>query len=181
MSYDLSDLLWTYELDTTALSDGTHTLTTLALDQVGHPASTSTSLFTDNTPPQVTVESPHSGLTVALTLSVTVQASDVSGISKIEYYLQAVGIDVKYGEPIQRAEDKGTFTTVGDREHSEIIRLRIEEGLGMAKIGERLERSSATPVSHIRKHNRAVERSGFCPACRRVKSPYEKEIAHRGG
>ena len=97
-----------------------------------------------------------------------------------ENILQAVGIDVEYGEPIQRAEDKGTFTTVGDREHAEIIRLRIEEGLGMAKIGERLERSSATPVSHIRKHNRAVERSGFCPACRRVKSKYENEIAVRG-
>jgi parallel beta-helix repeat protein len=105
MSYDLSDLLWTYDLDTTTLSDGAHTLTALALDQVGHPASTSTTLFTDNKPPQLTIQSPQSGLTVALTLSVTVQASDVSGISKIEYYLQDTLVHMITDTPYQWSWD----------------------------------------------------------------------------
>jgi parallel beta-helix repeat protein len=101
MSYGLSDLLWTYDLDTTVLSDGAHTLIALALDQVGHPGSTSTTLFTDNSPPQLSIQSPQSGTTVALTLSVTIQASDVSGISKIEYYLQDTLVHMTTDTPYQ--------------------------------------------------------------------------------
>jgi len=93
--------------------------------------------------------------------------------------LKAVGVKVEYGELIEAGEYREPFRTVGDREHSEIIRLYIEEEMSIDKIANRLGRSSRTPYEHIKQHNKAVERSGFCPACRKVQSKYESEVAAR--
>jgi len=76
-------------------------------------------------------------------------------------------------------EYKGTFKTVGDKEHAEIIRLYMEEELSIDKIAKHLNRSSRTPLMQINKHNATVERSGFCPTCRRVRSKYESQLAQR--
>lgn len=70
--------------------------------------------------------------------------------------------------------------TVSDKEHSEIIRIYVEEGLGYAAIAERLHRSSRTPHEHIGAHNKSVERSGFCASCKRAKGQYFTAIANRG-
>lgn len=96
-----------------------------------------------------------------------------------ENILEAVGIKCEYGEPVEAGEYRGTFKTVGDKEHAEIIKLYVEEALSLGKIAEKLVRSSRTPHKHINKHNRSVEASGFCPSCRRVKSPFENKIAQR--
>jgi hypothetical protein len=77
-------------------------------------------------------------------------------------------------------EYNGTFRTVGDKEHAEMIRLYIEESLGINKIAEILERLSRTPLTQVQKHNKAVERSGLCPACKRAKSKYESQMTLRG-
>jgi hypothetical protein len=60
------------------------------LDKAGNPATTSIEVLTDNTGPKLNIKSPQSGATVGLTLTVDVEASDPTGISKIEYYLQDV-------------------------------------------------------------------------------------------
>ena len=96
-----------------------------------------------------------------------------------ENILSNVGIKVEYGEPLYEGEYKGTFRTVGDKEHAEMVRLYIEEGLGINKIAEILGRSSRTPLVQIQRHNKAAERSGFCPACKRVRSKHEKEFAQK--
>ncbi|MCK4439689.1 hypothetical protein KAU85_01770 [Candidatus Bathyarchaeota archaeon] len=83
-----------------------------------------------------------------------------------EHILKSVGIKVEYGEPLHEGEYRGTFRTVSDKEHAEMIRLYIEERLSLEKIATHFSRSSRTPLLHIQKHNRAVRRSGFCPACR---------------
>jgi len=90
MTYDPADLLWKYYFNTTLLSDGEHTLMTLALDEASNPATTSITLFTDNTGPSLTIQSPQSGITVGLALIVDVQASDATGISRIEFFLENV-------------------------------------------------------------------------------------------
>jgi len=90
MTYDPAGFLWKYDLNTTTLSDGTHTLTVLALDRASNPATASTTLLTDNNPPTLTIQTPQSGTTVGLTLIVDVQASDATGISRIEFYLENV-------------------------------------------------------------------------------------------
>jgi hypothetical protein len=96
------------------------------------------------------------------------------------YILKNVGVKVECGEPLHEGEYRGTFRTVSDREHAEMIRLYIEEGLSLEKIAEHFKRSSRTPLLHIQKHDKAVERSGFCSVCRRVRSIYEGEIAEKG-
>lgn len=98
-----------------------------------------------------------------------------------ENILKAVGVKVEYGEVLKEAQYRGTFKTVSDKEHAEIIRLYVEQNLGMKAIAEKLKRSSRTPKEHIDKHNRAVERSGFCPACKRGSSSLQNSIAERKG
>lgn len=97
-----------------------------------------------------------------------------------ENILKAVGIECKYGEPIEEAQYRGTYRTVGDKEHAEMIKLYIEAGLSVDRIAERLKRSSRTSWKHVKHHNSMIEKTGSCPACRRVKSKYEREIARRG-
>ena len=89
-----------------------------------------------------------------------------------ENILKAVGIKVEYGEELKEGEYRGTFRTVSDREHAEIIRLYVEEGLSYEKIAEKLGRSSRTPLLHIQRHNRDVKRNGFCSVCKRIGSKY---------
>jgi hypothetical protein len=96
-----------------------------------------------------------------------------------ENIISNVGIKVEYGEPTYEGEYRGAFRTVGDKEHAEMIRLYVEEELGFNKIAESLGRSSRTPLVQIQRHNKAVERSGFCPACRRARSDYEHKTASR--
>lgn len=96
-----------------------------------------------------------------------------------EDILKAVGVNVEYGEPLHEGEYRGTFRTVSDKEHPEMIRLYIEEGLSLEKIAEYFKRSSRTPLLHIQKHNRSVDRSSFCLACKRAKGKYESKIIQR--
>ena len=90
-----------------------------------------------------------------------------------ENILASVGVKVEYGEMPKQAEYKGTFKTLSDQEHAELIRLYVEEGLSTVRIAEKLGRSSRTPVLHINRHDEAVKRSGFCPMCRRVQGKYQ--------
>ena len=96
-----------------------------------------------------------------------------------ENILRALGIHVEYEEPIHEAVSRGKYKTVGDKEHAEIIRLYIEEGLGMRRIAAMLKRSSATIKEQIDRHDEAVRRNGACMACKRAKSKYFNEIAKK--
>jgi len=96
-----------------------------------------------------------------------------------EDILKSVGVKVEHGEALQEPLLKGTFKTVGDKEHAEITRLYIEDSLGMKVIAQKLERSPATINSHLRAHNQAINRTGSCGKCRRTKSKYESTIGER--
>lgn len=105
MTKDPIELLWKYDLNTTILSDGQHTITVLALDKAGNPAINSTTLLTDNNPPTLAIRTPQSGMTVGITLIVDVEASDVSGISRLEFYLQDVLAHTVTSTPYQWSWD----------------------------------------------------------------------------
>lgn len=96
-----------------------------------------------------------------------------------ENIMKAVGLRIEYGKVLELPKDKGSHKTVGDEEHTKIITLYGEEGLSMNKIADQLGRSTRTPKQHIDKHNAAVQRSGFCPICRRVGSSLQDKIATR--
>ena len=86
-----------------------------------------------------------------------------------EHILKVLGIEVKYGEEIKYSQDRGSFSTLGDHQHSEIIELYMN-GLSMNKIGDQLGISSATPWRHIKRHNLEIQESGVCSSCRKVGS-----------
>ena len=96
-----------------------------------------------------------------------------------EDILASVGVRVEYGETLVEGENKGTFRTVGDSEHSEIIQMYCE-GLGMQSIADQKSRSTRTISEHVRAHNSAVKRSGFCPSCKRTNSQHFNREAYRG-
>jgi hypothetical protein len=94
-----------------------------------------------------------------------------------EDILASVGIRVEYGEPVEQGQNRGRRgSTIGDKEHSQIIEMYIS-GLSMSKINKQINRSTKSIKDHVDAHNSSVERSGFCPSCRRVKSQHEGERA----
>jgi len=96
-----------------------------------------------------------------------------------EDILRAVGVKVEYGESIEDGQYRGVFKTVGDKEHSEIIRLYVDEGLGMKEMATRVGRSSGTIHSQIHKHNNAIEQTGRCPLCKRAGASHQNVLAIR--
>jgi len=105
MVYNPTNSFWEYNFNTTTLSDAQHNVMVLALDKAGNPATTSISILTDNAPPTLTIQHPQSGITVGLTLTVTTQASDISGVSRVEFYLGQVLVSTVNFAPYQWAWD----------------------------------------------------------------------------
>jgi len=90
-----------------------------------------------------------------------------------------VGIKVGYGEILKEAVIKGTYKTVSDREHAEIIELYANTSMSMTQISQQLKRSSRTIAVHIASHNHHVKKSGFCGPCKRVHSPHaQADVTH---
>lgn len=94
-----------------------------------------------------------------------------------EDILVNVGLKVSYGEVINEGTIKGSYKTVGDREHAEIVSLYTKDRLNMMEISTKLKRSSRTVLMHIDGHNRALRATGECPNCKRVKSEYAEQLA----
>jgi tRNA(Ile)-lysidine synthase TilS/MesJ len=99
--------------------------------------------------------------------------------TETENLLKEFDIKIEHGELPEQAEYRGSYNTVSDQEHSRICSLYIQEGKSMNKIAKEISRSTKTIKDHIDEHNRAVQRSQFCPSCRRVKSECESLLAKR--
>lgn len=97
-----------------------------------------------------------------------------------EDILSNLGIKVEYGEMLEEAQSRGTYLTVSDKEHVDLIRLYMEEAKGLTAIGEALHRSGRTAFVHIKAHNKSVERSGFCPSCKRARGQHFNVTVSRG-
>jgi Bacterial Ig domain len=77
---------WSYALDTRALADGAHTVTTRAKDAAGNAGTASvsfTSSNADTTPPVVTISAPSGGATVGGKVSVVGTAADAGGLAGV--------------------------------------------------------------------------------------------------
>ncbi|MBN2261082.1 MAG: hypothetical protein JW702_11080 [Clostridiales bacterium] len=96
-----------------------------------------------------------------------------------EDIVNKVGLRIEYGKELEKPKDMGTFKTIGDKEHLEIMSL-YASGLGFNKIHEQLNRSTKSLSDHIHKHNNAVSRSGFCAICRRAEGEYSQKVVKRG-
>jgi len=91
-----------------------------------------------------------------------------------ENILRSVGLKVEYGERIDYGESRGSYKTISDQEHVQIIEDYFA-GLSMGKIATKLKRSSATIFMQIKNHNKNIEKFGYCVRCRRLKSKHETE------
>jgi len=49
------------------------------------------------------------------------------GVESRRKILQVLGIRVEYGEPVEAGLYRGSFKTMGDEEHAEIVRIYLEE------------------------------------------------------
>lgn len=96
-----------------------------------------------------------------------------------EHILNTLGITCEYSEEINYGENKGTFYTLGDHEHAEIIQDYLERCLSMNKIADLRGYSSGTIYNHINRHNNEVKKNGECPNCRRVSNQYAEILATR--
>jgi hypothetical protein len=96
-----------------------------------------------------------------------------------ENLLRQLGFDIEYdSDAAKEGLDKGTFSTVGDQEHSEMISLYMQ-GLGMDAVANKVNRSGKTVCQHIHKHDKAVERSGICIPCKRSMNQNYNRIVKR--
>jgi predicted DNA-binding protein YlxM (UPF0122 family) len=96
-----------------------------------------------------------------------------------ESILRKIGLRVTFEEKPLEAELRGTYKTISDLEHAQIIELYIEQKMGMQEIAKQLDRSSASVHIHINRHNYAIEKMGYCAMCRRAKSKFESIIAEK--
>jgi len=96
-----------------------------------------------------------------------------------EDIVSKVGLKIEYGQELEQPKDMGTFKSIGDKEHLEIMSL-YASGLGYNKIHEQLNRSTKSLHDHIHKHNDSVNRSGFCATCRRAGGEYSGQVVKRG-
>jgi hypothetical protein len=81
-------------------------------------------------------------------------------------------INIKHGE-LPHIPGSGS-SQVGDYEHVRIIKARIETGLGMNELAEKLGRSSRTIHKHITLHSNMVRTMAECDMCARVDSEYKR-------
>jgi large repetitive protein len=75
---------WSRSVDTTALNDGSHTITATATDSVGRSSSASVSVTVSNAPPSVSISSPQAGATISSTVTVSGFASSPAGIASVQ-------------------------------------------------------------------------------------------------
>jgi hypothetical protein len=82
-----------YSWNTSGLAAGTYTLMAKAYDaagNVGQSSNVSVTLVNDTTAPTVSLTAPASGATVSGTVTLTANASDNVGVSKVEFYENGV-------------------------------------------------------------------------------------------
>ncbi|MBK8014860.1 MAG: VCBS repeat-containing protein [Deltaproteobacteria bacterium] len=85
---------YTLQVDTTAFSDGPVVLEVTTSDRQGHARTVATDLVVDNTAPVLSFD-PSAGSTIAGIQTITISATDASGIASIEH-----GTDESIGSPL---------------------------------------------------------------------------------
>jgi hypothetical protein len=81
---------WSWSWNTTGAANGGHSLSTRAYDAAGNVGTSATvgvTVANDTTPPVTALTAPAAGATVSGTVSVTASATDASGVTRVELWL----------------------------------------------------------------------------------------------
>ncbi len=130
MNKDVSGKIWTYTMDTEKMTDGTHTIQTTAYDVAGNDVSRTTSIYVDNTGPELNLTYVWEGKgdTKALVFSVT--TTDPSGVDGVYLNIDSTG----WREMTPSKTDNTSYTliwSVGEGEAGEhVFQARAVDDLG---------------------------------------------------
>jgi hypothetical protein len=107
--------------DTTTVANGSHAFFAKAFDAAGNVATTSTNTVTvsnavtDTTPPTVNLTAPTNGATVSGTITLSANAADNVGVSRVEFYRAGVLVISDTTSPYSTSFDT---TTVANGSHA---------------------------------------------------------------
>lgn len=96
-----------------------------------------------------------------------------------EHILNQLGIRCEYGEELNYGVDRGVYSTLGDKDHADLVAAYMEGEGGMVKIAGAKGLSSGTVWKHINDHNKEVEHSKECASCRRAGGAYANTLVIR--
>jgi subtilisin family serine protease len=80
---------YTFSWDTTTAADGTRTLTAEAADFTGNHATADITVTVDNSPPELSIVTPQDGDYVNGKISILAEADDLSGVLRVDFYINA--------------------------------------------------------------------------------------------
>ena len=127
---NLTALPYSYSLNTTFLSNGTHTLTATATDGAGNTASSVGVPFVVNNsstaPPVVSVTEPVNGATVSGTVAVTASATSSIGVASVQFQLDGTNV----GSPLTAAPYIYSWDTTKGSNGSHTLKAIAKDTLG---------------------------------------------------
>jgi hypothetical protein len=96
----LTNSPYTFSWDTTKDQDGAHSLLAKAYDAANNIGSSNTvAVSVDNTAPSVSILSPLPGATVKGSVTISVSASDASGVQRVQFYIDGKLQATDYSTP----------------------------------------------------------------------------------
>lgn len=95
-----------------------------------------------------------------------------------EDLLKNLGIEVDHGEELLPAK---VDYRIGDLQHSDIVKMRVEQRLSFKALGEAVKVSHGGAYAHIAAHDKEVKKLGECQRCRRAKGEYAQTLIEATG
>ncbi|WP_257449822.1 Ig-like domain-containing protein [Archangium lipolyticum] len=119
--------------NSTAVADGSHTLTAKAYDTAGNVRTSSGRVVnTDNTPPDAALTSPAQGMVLRGSVALEATASDNQTVSRVEFYDGATLLGTSYAPPYAMsgylADGAHTLTV---KAHDSVGNVRTSGGVGV--------------------------------------------------
>jgi hypothetical protein len=141
---------WSWSLDTTALPDGTHTITARALDAQGNAGTAKVTVTVDNVPndttaPKISIATPADGATAQKTITVGGTASDDVSLAAVSVALDGASVPVSGTVNWSTSLDT---TTLADGSHTIVATAKDATGnTAKASVGITVQNATSASTS----------------------------------
>ena len=167
---------YSLSLNTTTLSNGTHTLTAVARDTAGNTrTSSNVSITVDNQVPTVALTAPANGASISGTTTVTASASDNVAVQSVEFRVDGAAVATDTSAPYTMsgatswlADGTHTFSavardTAGNTRTSANVTVTVDNNAPSVSIGSPDGRHGG--LRHHQPSRRARPTRSACRAC----------------